>query len=209
MKRKDNDPYKMGFIKKTLAKNRMKEEAPKGLRMYYLVPYNIMPIQKGIQSGHCAEQYAYDLIKEVLRDIGVGHGVMTAELNTWLEYVRDHKTWVILNGGTTNNSKDPNKRGSLNLLLDKLIEGNCYCSTFYEPDLNDALSAICFLADEKVWDFDTYPFREEWENEMIDRLEWQAEPNGAEYYKFIGGGNIKQGKINEVLKEIIYKRPLA
>ena len=44
----------------------MEQEVKTGLRMYLLVPYNIMPIQKGIQGGHVAEQYAYEMIKELL-----------------------------------------------------------------------------------------------------------------------------------------------
>lgn len=54
-------------------------------RMYFFVPYNISEIQKGIQAGHSALEYAlkYGRTKE------------------FLDFVENHKTWVILSGGTT------------------------------------------------------------------------------------------------------------
>lgn len=179
----------------------MTDEIKTGLRMYYLVPYNIMPIQKGIQSGHCAEQYAYEVISELI-DKGQNRGI-PPELIQWLDYAKNHKTWIILNGGTSNNSRDPEKRGSLNLLLDQLIEGNCTYSTFYEPDINDALTAICFLADEKVWDFENYPMYDEWADRIISERFERNDCSREAWIKFIGG------KKNATLKEIIYKRPLA
>ena len=180
-----------------------------GLRMYLLVPYNIMPIQKGIQGGHAAEQYAYEMIKDIIRDLAVGKkAVMADKISTWLDYIKNHKTWIILNGGTTNYSSGE-KRGSLNLLRDQLVEGKCTHSIFHEPDLNDALSAICFLVDEKVWDFETYPMYKEWSSDLWELYEnyddGTGEPDTSEktYKKFVGG------KQNIIFKEIIYKRPLA
>ena len=56
-------------------------------RMYFFVPYNISPIQQAIQAGHAAVEYARL------------HG------HTWLfkDFATNHKTWIILDGGTTNN----------------------------------------------------------------------------------------------------------
>ena len=36
-----------------------KEHKTLELRMYFFVPYNISPIQKSIQAGHAALEYAY------------------------------------------------------------------------------------------------------------------------------------------------------
>ncbi len=189
----------------------MTKEIKTGLRMYLLVPYNIMPIQKGIQSGHAAEQYAYEMIKDVLQNISVGKAVMTDKLNTWLDYVKNHKTWIILNGGTTNSSEgeDGLPIGSLDKLLLSLEENDVFHSYFDEPDLNDALTSICFLADEKVWDFDTYPTYEKWSLNLWELYQNYDDGLGGPdvsmeaYEKYVGG------KQNAVLKEIIYKRPLA
>lgn len=116
------------------------------LRMYFFVPYNISEIQKGIQAGHAAIEYA--------RIFG----------NTELfnEFAQKHKTWIILNGGTTNNNM--NFPGTLQATHNEIIEWNrgninnlIDVVAFYEPDLNDAMTAICFICDQRVWDFKKYP----------------------------------------------------
>ena len=61
-------------------------------RMYFFVPYNILDIQKGIQAGHVVEQYAAKHKSAAYDD-----------------YVENHKTWIILNGGPTNNSYNLNE----------------------------------------------------------------------------------------------------
>lgn len=117
------------------------------LRMYFFVPYNISEIQKGIQAGHAALEYA--------RVFG--------ETELFQDFAKNHKTWIILNGGTTNN--DLNNRGSLQLVYDSIVtfnmmhrsEDNIDFTTFYEPDLNQAMTAICFICDQRVWDYKKYP----------------------------------------------------
>ena len=174
-------------------------EIKKGLRMYFFVPYNIMPIQKGIQAGHCAEQYAfkYNIAPQ------------------WHEYVQDHKTWVILDGGTTNNDTNPERRGSLNILGDTLELIDIPYASFYEEDLNDTLSALCFLTDERVWNMKDYPMYDEWcirEKEartagpngsvLSIHIEFPVEPTD-EYIAFIGGSK------NWMVKNLIYRKRLA
>lgn len=136
----------------------MSEENPTGLKMYFFVPYNLSPIQQGIQAGHCAEQYA---LKASLFKGQAGLD--------WEEYVQNHKTWVILNGGTTNNSEDPALRGSMNKIGDTLTEEKIFFGSFFETDINEALTAICFLADERVWDMKNYPMYRQWCIEERDR----------------------------------------
>ena len=48
-------------------------------RMYFLVPYNISEIQKSIQAGHAALEYAHQYKDDP---------------ETW-EFVKDHKTWIV------------------------------------------------------------------------------------------------------------------
>lgn len=56
-----------------------------------------------------------------------------------------------MNGGTTNN--DNINLGSLNEIRLSLIDHGIKFSEFYEPDLNNSLTAICFLLDERVFNF--------------------------------------------------------
>lgn len=114
-------------------------------RMYFFVPYNLSDIQKGIQAGHCALEYAE----------GYGH---TKE---YKQFIKNDKTWIILNGGTTrsyNLATDHNiAPGSLNEIEFMLRENQIYHARFHEPDLEYALTAVCFLAEEKIWDKENYP----------------------------------------------------
>ncbi len=110
-------------------------------RMYFFVPYNISEIQKGIQAGHAALEY--------MREFG--------DTKEFKSFVENDKTWIILNGGTTRNSEYVQCLGDINILANKLTEMHVNYSVFYEPDLNNALSAICFIADERVWDIEKYP----------------------------------------------------
>jgi hypothetical protein len=111
-------------------------------RLYFFVPYNISDIQKGIQAGHAALEYAF----------------MYSADREYKQFIAFNKTWVILNGGTTRYKEDKNgQRGSLNDIAQALINNKIKFTVFEEPDLNNALSAICFLADERVWDKEKYP----------------------------------------------------
>lgn len=127
-------------------------------RMYILVPYNISDIQKGIQGGHAALEYANEYKNDP----------------QYIDFVENWKTWIILNGGTTNNDFGL-RRGTLNLELDKIIEFNnknpdniIKYSTFNETDLNDALTAICLVVDERVFNKEKYPNLREWKFDNLD-----------------------------------------
>lgn len=108
-------------------------------RMYSLVMYNISSMQKGVQTTHSCLEYA-----NRYRD--------SQELK---EYIEHDKTLIILDGGTSLDLKE--------LFLD-LCEHDVKFGHFVEPDLNDAISSICFLADERVWDKKNYPDYETWLN---------------------------------------------
>jgi hypothetical protein len=112
------------------------------LRMYFFVAYNLSPIQQGIQAGHAAIQYVME------------HG-HTQEFKDW--YI-NNKTWIILNGGTTRYSGEGSdlENGTLNKIAYELLLHNINYAIFHEPDLNYALTAVCFIADERVWDKEKY-----------------------------------------------------
>lgn len=136
----------------------MKEELE--LRMYFFVPYNIMPIQQGIQAGHAVEQYAYHYGQDPV----------------YRSYVEAHKTWIILNGGPTNNNYAPEDIGHMGNIKYELEEIGYNFATFEEPDLNDALSAVCFLASAPVFDYENYPDIDKFaKNEMKGQISKWAE----------------------------------
>jgi hypothetical protein len=114
------------------------------LRMYGLVPYNLSPIQQGIQFGHAVVEY------------GLNH---FGEKN-YLDWANNHKTFIILNGGTTNSSIDPetgNPKGTLNQHAVTLRDMGIPFCYFHEPDLGDQLTAVVFLVDEYVFNKEKYP----------------------------------------------------
>jgi hypothetical protein len=124
-------------------------------RMYGLVPYNISPIQQGIQFGHGVVEYClkYAVTPEYLR------------------WATIDKTFIILNGGTTNNKFDMSSGlpfGTLNQHALTLHKHGVRIETFNEPDLGNQLTAVVFLVEERVWDKKKYPdltdsvFDEDW-----------------------------------------------
>jgi hypothetical protein len=110
-------------------------------RMYGLVPYNISPIQQGIQFGHAVVEY------------GLSYGHKSDD--PYLQWARNDKTFIILNGGTTNNNKEC--FGTLNNAQIRLYSMGVQNESFCEPDLGDQLTAVVFLVDERVWDREKYP----------------------------------------------------
>jgi len=115
------------------------------LRMYGLVPYNISPIQCGIQYGHAVIEY----------------GLLFFNDKDYQNWAKNHKTFIILNGGTSNHSINRYHEGefvgSMELHLKTLQENKIKVASFFEPNLNDMLSGICFLVDERVFNIIKYP----------------------------------------------------
>lgn len=107
--------------------------------MYGLVPYNISPIQQGIQFGHAVVEY----------------GLKYPNDPEYLKWANVWKTFIILNGGTTNSKLD--SLGSLNQHAITLNELGVKTACFYEPDLGDQLTAVVFLVDETVFNTKLYP----------------------------------------------------
>jgi len=120
-------------------------------RMYFFVPYNISDKQMGIQAGHSLGEY-------VLK-----YGRFNPVHLVW-DFLQYWKTWIMLNGGTTNANRDFTmiSAGSLNQIADDLVENEIEIAYFVEPDLNDALSSVCFICDERVWNKKDYPDFVDW-----------------------------------------------
>lgn len=121
------------------------------LRMYGLTPYQLSGIQIGIQFGHAVVEYGQKFKNDTT-------------YNNWAD---NNKTFIILNGGTTNHKtslEDGLPFGSLNKHLLTLHENGIDLATFQEPDLGDQLTAIVFIVDERVFNKKKYPDFEDWLN---------------------------------------------
>ena len=143
------------------------------LRMYGLVPYNISPIQQAIQFGHAVVEYGQKMKKLPFNDIEV-----TKKYDDWAD---NWKTFIILNGGTTNHKtslEDGLPFGSLNNHLLTLLDNDIEFAQFNEPDLGDQLPAVVFIVDERVFNRKKYPDFEDW---VIDNFGDLITGDGSAY----------------------------
>lgn len=174
-------------------------------RMYFLVPYNISPIQQAIQAGHAALEYAYRYGND----------------NDYVDFIENWKTWIILNGGTTNSTRtlgDGISIGSLNQTLDSIYQFNkenpdfiIDVSYFKEPDLNDALTAISLIVDERVFNRKDYPDFREWQVDNGEEYKIEGYANDQDYQtaikKYINSIGIDMRVF--FLKELLNNKKLA
>jgi len=134
------------------------------LRMYGLTPYQLSGIQIGIQFGHAVVEYG-----QKMKYLGEHNQSLNTQYNDWAD---NWKTFIILNGGTSNHSinryhqSDEPFVGSMESNLVLLEQNGIEIVTFYEPDLNDMLSAVVFIVDERVFNKKKYPDFEDW---IIDK----------------------------------------
>ena len=164
-------------------------------RMYGIVPYNLSPIQQGIQFGHAVVEYGQNV-----RNLQPHEAIY----NKW---AAKDKTFIILNGGTTN--INPEKFGTLNQNLAGLYFNGVLTSEFYEPDLGDQLTAVVFLVDERVFNRTLYPdFQEEKLPYGVRKPSKKAETeleerNEANYQKWVEKiGGPKNAFLREFLKPL-------
>jgi len=176
------------------------------LRMYTLVPYNLLGIQMGIQHEHSVVQ---NVVNNVIEKIISGEE-MDEKFKLW---ATEWKTSILLNGGTSNEGhmvrhgfKDIWYVGSMQQYLEKLVNAGINISTFYEPDLNSMLTGISFIVDERVFnrklykDFVPTPY-----NFLVDGINeetvrcWEENNN---MNKAIWLDNIG-GEKNEFLRELL------
>ncbi len=116
------------------------------LRMYFLVMYNLSPIQQGIQALHAIVEYFLKHWKD----------------KEFWRWALRYKTVIVLNGGTSNKGHhseygESKQLGSMENHFQTLKTNKIKCAAFYEPDLNHSCSAIAFLVDERVFNKKDYP----------------------------------------------------
>jgi len=141
------------------------------LRMYGFVPYNLSDIQQGIQFGHSVVEF---MTKHFFPE-------GTPPYRKYMDWANNWKTFIILNGGTTNNNKDSEWYGSLNQIKDELLTNIIPFSYFEEPDLGNQLTAITFICDERVFNYKDYPdFKDYLLNELNDSIQYLKEADTSD-----------------------------
>jgi hypothetical protein len=149
------------------------EEKELELRMYFFVPYNISPIQQGIQAGHALGRYC------------LRYGRHDPDHIVW-DFLEKWETWIVLNGGTTNDERDFEAipAGTLNQIGDELMENNIEFSYMIEPDINHALTALCIICDERVFNREDYPDFIDWllDIKMLEPAKDEALKNNPELW---------------------------
>ena len=151
------------------------------LRMFGFVPYNISEIQKAIQFGHAVVEYGQMVKKN------------DSVIETYDEWADKWKTFIILNGGTSNHSvnryheTEEKYIGSMESLLEELNSNDVTLATFFEPDLNDMLSAIVFIIDERVFNRKKY----------LDFGDWVME----NHFSYLKNNMLTGSKIERMRKE--------
>lgn len=125
------------------------------MRGYFLTNMYLSPIQCGIQSAHCI----HDMFVHHQDDF-VGGEQAAVRLFDWAE---NHKTMIVLNGGTSDD---------LDMFLKFLsINDHTYpYGHFLEPGIGDALTCVGIILDEP----------------MIEAISWirQGQPEGGTAFHY-------------------------
>lgn len=118
-------------------------------RMFGLVPYNISPIQQGIQYGHALQELNNLVVETKLHAQVDGCSQDTQTyLKEFDEWRLNDKTFIILNGGTSFTMDEHVKT---------LEENGVVVGVFREPDLHYMVTGIVFLVPEQVYKREEYP----------------------------------------------------
>lgn len=154
-------------------------------RMYGLVARSLSDMQKAIQFGHAVVEY--ELLSRNSSEIR----------QMYDDWAYDGKTFIILNGGSTNSQSL--RRGTLQENFEFLESNGIIVAPFFEPDVNDAMTAFVFLVDERVWNKEKYPDYiplpiPDFDEELTHHQEW---------VEGIGG------RKNEILREFLPRFKLA
>lgn len=105
-------------------------------RMYVLFLRHLSGINKACQGMHVCMEYGY----------------LYHNMSDYKKYISEDKTLISLDGGTSNDLEEIKKT------LERIKYNH---NSFYEPDINNCITSICFLVDERVWNKEKYQTEEE------------------------------------------------
>lgn len=117
-------------------------------RMCSIALRHLTGIQKGIQTAHAIAEYGYKY-----------HD--TLEYKRW---VKRDKTLIVLEAHSTQ---------QLEQAYTELKKAGIAVQKFVEPDINNSITAICFLMDETVWNTKKYPDGETPQDLAVRRIKNQ------------------------------------
>lgn len=101
-------------------------------KMYAFVLYQLSGIQKGIQVQHAVSRYAKNY----------------GDNTNYQHWINNDETTIVLTPGGSIQMKE---------VLAELALNQITFQTFQEEDLDNIITSICFLVDERVWDRKKYP----------------------------------------------------
>lgn len=207
-------------------------------KMYQLIIYNISDKQKFIQSSHALQEfnngmdfYPFIFYNEFEDNFRLKQDFSKVYVENFNKSNSDKlflgfdkwksidKTIIGLCGGTSSDY-DINNLGTINKHFIDLKDNNIPFSYFREPDLNNALTAICFLVDERVYNKEKYPdYNKDVFNKVIEHeLSWSYIFKGKAYsiaydvlHKEYYNTWVKQigGESNVFLREFLKNKRLA
>ena len=151
-------------------------------RMYCLAERHLSPVQKAIQSAHAIVDFiGYTTPADE-------HAMAIAQ---WMD---KDKTIIILDGGNSDDMETD---------LAILKDHNISFAEFHEPDMGGFRTAICFLANDGVWDYERFGRSYEDYQHMCEHNCELPKWNYDEWLNSIGGTQ------NEILKELVATKRLA
>lgn len=156
----------------------MTEKEQHSYRMYCFVERHLSPLDKGIQSAHSIVEYGNSYSD-------------TEEYSIWAN--RD-KTIILLNGGTVN---------ELKALESDLTRNGIHRSLFLEEDLNNAMTCISVLVDDRVFDKVKYPDFLSGHSDVMAFMFTLSQEKYNKWLEEIGGEK------NRYLRELLGKYHLA
>lgn len=165
-------------------------------RMYCFVLRQLSPIQKGIQSAHAIVDYAK-------------HYAGSDEYYEWSNF---DETIIILDGGVVSDLE--------NIMSDLCGESIRY-GVFQEPDLNNIITAVAVLVDERVFDRESYPDFDDWRNakypvremHLVGGNTWMGDHDSNDFtwtqHHDEWLNTVIGGEKNEFLRKLISNKRLA
>lgn len=146
-------------------------------RMYCLVLRQLSPINKGVQTAHACLEYSQKYFKN----------------KDYQDYITNDKTLIMLDGGTSID---------MNNIVSQLNQLDVNFAYFQEPDLGNLITAVCFVADERIWDKENYPSFMEYLTNTFDTHKSNIESEKI-WVEMVGGKN------NSELIRIIENKKLS
>ena len=155
-------------------------------RTYEIVLRHLSGVNKGVQAEHSAKRYIWKYRNEPITEIV-------------MENI-ENETTIMVDGGTHQDMVE------IHRILEEADINHTY---FIEPDLNNCMTAITVVADERVWDRINYKSYDEFvemcmiEDGLNPILSSIRSGYLEQWYEYIGGEK------NHILIEILKNKKLS